>query len=479
LAELTAVRRRPAPARLRAPALVGIASAGVAVAATTSLEHPILLRPLLALFLAALLAVTAWQKPDLGIVLALAFLVVMGLLRRLLIPAAGWTSYDPLLLVIPVVAVVVFIRLQRQHRRPLLDDGLSRLVLALLLLTLLESVNPLSGSLVANLAGLLFLAAPLVWFFIGRQIMDRRLVTLVLGSAIVLGVCNAAYGMVQAVGAMPSWDVAWLQTGGYTALRVGNDLKPFGTFTSSAEYAAYLAVALVLAVALAINGRRLALTVLPILAVGLFLDSTRGVVALAVLAVIVMFALRMRRASGALAIGALAVAVAGATVLLLGPTIEQLAIDSGSPLVVHETAGLLHPFDPNQSTLGLHLQRIGDGLGKALANPLGLGTGASNLAGAKLGATVTGTEVDVSNAFVNLGLIGGALFVAVVVTGLGRLVAGYRRTPDPYLAGVLGLAIVTLGQWLGSGGQYAVAPLLWLALGWATRARSRVQAEWS
>ena len=33
----------------------------------------------------------------------------------------------------------------------------------------------------------------------------------------------------------------------------------------------------------------------------------------------------------------------------------------------------------------------------------------------------------------------------------------------------MGLLVITLGQWL-NGGYYALAPLLWLLIGWANRA---------
>jgi hypothetical protein len=42
------------------------------------------------------------------------------------------------------------------------------------------------------------------------------------------------------------------------------------------------------------------------------------------------------------------------------------------------------------------------------------------------------------------------------------------HTRDRAALAVMGLLVVTLGQWL-NGGYYAISPLLWLLVGWSNR----------
>ena len=77
-----------------------------------------------------------------------------------------------------------------------------------------------------------------------------------------------------------------------------------------------------------------------------------------------------------------------------------------------------------------------------------------------------GTEFDPSNAAVAFGFVGLLLYLIVLWRGLGTVyrLAALRR--DPLSIAVLGVAGVTLFQWL-NGDLYSVAWLFWLTLGWA------------
>jgi hypothetical protein len=280
----------------------------------------------------------------------------------------------------------------------------------------------------------------------------------------------AVYGLGQSVFGLLPWDRSWVNVAGYTALHVGNSLRPFGTFSSNAEYAAYLAIAIVVAVAMAFGRRRVAVMAVPILAVAVLVASIREVVIATLIAIAVMLGLK--------AIGdwprlALILAGIGGLVVALwtfGPVIETGARAAGNPLLVHQVGGLLHPFDPDQSTLPLHWDRIVAGLSSAVDHPLGSGTAVTTLAASKLGAQAVPTDVDVANVFVSLGIPGGGLYVAMLVAIAWKTLALYRATRQVVVLGVVGVLIVTLGQWL-NGGEYAVAPLVWFLVGWIT-------AEW-
>jgi hypothetical protein len=462
-------RTRPAPIRVLGLAIVVAAALAVVAAglATEVLQNPELHRELIAGLVAMTLIVIASRKPQAGALLAFSFLILLALIRRLLTPIAGWTSFDPLLLVGPVVAIFFLIGLFVVQKRAIAPDRLSKLVLAVLIITFAESLNPVGGKFPIGLVGLIFLAAPLFWFFIGREIADRRMVGRLLVSIVIAAVAIAIYGIWQTSVGLPSWDVTWVNLNGYSALQVGK-IRAFATFSSSAEYATFLAIALAVAISVFMYRRRsafLALLVGPLLAWALFIESSRGIVVLAVLSLAVLAALRLRDDAFVAVIALLGVIGAYLALLMFGSALESKAFSSGDPLVIHQVSGLLHPFDPTKSTVPQHWSEIAAALKESMQYPLGVGTVATNIVGARSGVHLAGTEVDFLDEFIELGLIGGTLFALVIVSVLRRVVALYLQTSDLVVFALVGLLVVTLGQWL-NGGYYAVAPLIWFLIGW-------------
>jgi hypothetical protein len=473
-------------ARLRSTAIPAdliaamLGSGALAVGVFAILQNGAWARPVAALLIGGALIYLALRYPQAAILATFAFLPLLGLIRRLLIPVAGWTSTDPLLLVAPLVGVVLLQRAIVRKERVASPDLLAKLVLALLLITLLEAANPVAGSVGAGLTGLLFLAAPMLWFFVGREVAQNATILKLEWGVIVIAVAAALYGLTQILVGLPPWDGAWLRQAGYSGLVVFTDagpataVRPFATFTGSAEYATFLSMALALCVALALQRRLLALAAVPVLAPALFLTSQRGAVAILGLTIVVLVAVWMRHPlAGVATIGAVMVSLLLAMQLV--QPLADAASSSSNPLVAHQLGGLLQPLDAQHSSLPQHVERIVDGLKWSVQNPLGAGTAATNLAGAKLSGLNFTTEIDLSDVFISLGLLGGVLFLAVVVGVLVRAVTTFRLARETVVFGLTAVLIVTLGQWL-NGGQYAVAPLVWLLAGWVT-AQVRVDHE--
>jgi cell division protein FtsW (lipid II flippase) len=198
--------------------------------------------------------------------------------------------------------------------------------------------------------------------------------------------------------------------------------------------------------------------------------------ALTLIAVIVLLALWARNGRLAPLIIVLGVGAILAASELSGPALDRTAERSSNPLVSHQVGGLLHPLDSEQSTLLVHWKNFKSGVTAGFSNPLGRGTGASTLAADKLGGEAgTRTDLDLSDSFVSLGLVGGLLFIAILALTFHRVVSLYRARGDPAVLAVAGLLVVTLGQWL-NGGHYALAPLTWFFIGWTTR-RSAPEQE--
>jgi hypothetical protein len=304
---------------------------------------------------------------------------------------------------------------------------------------------------------------------IGRELADRRTVVILIYAVIVAAIVTSAYGLWQTEVSLPSWDASWVDVSGYAALHVGNKIRAFGTFSSAAEYAAYASIGLVFAYAFVLYRRALPILAIPFLAVALFLASGRGVMALTLIAVIILTALRFRSTGGMLLITVVGVGALFAASALFGPALDRAAGRSSNPLVSHQVGGLLHPLDPDKSTLLTHWDQFKSGVSAGFTDPLGKGTGATSIAATKIGGVKgAGTEVDISDAFVSLGLLGGLLFAVILVVTFRRVTSLYAVRNDPALLAVTGLLVVTLGQWL-NGGYYAVAPLTWFLIGWATR----------
>jgi hypothetical protein len=440
-----------------------------ALAAGLCAVSPTSVRYVFALLVALNLGVVGMVRPRAGVMLTLLFLAVLGTVRRLLIPAAGWTAFDPLLLVGPMVALLLLGRSLFAGTLAA-PDLLSRLLLALVGLTVLEVLNPAGSGVVANAIGLLFAAAPLLWFFAGQAIADRPLVARLLpGLAVVAGLV-AAYGLVQTWFGLPSWDQQWVAVTGYASLRVGQTVRAFGTFPSAAEYAAFLGAGAVVSLAWVTRRRLAVLLLVPLLAVALFLESSRGILLFTGFAVLVAASLRTgrgRRAWAVLLTTLVVVLVAGR---FAAPAAES-ADTGGNALVAHQLQGLADPLNPDKSTLVLHWSLIVQGMADSLRTPLGLGPAATNLAGSRVAGAAgsSGAEVDVVNEFTGIGVLGGVLLLAVVAVTLSRAARLALRLRDPVYVALAGVLIVTLGQWL-NGGFYAMSALVWLLAGAANRA---------
>jgi hypothetical protein len=458
--------------RRASSALTALATvAGSILLAWITVSHPEWNRFLLAVVVGVSLLALAVRWPREAAVCTLIFLPFLALLRRLLISSAGWTAYDPLLLVAPLVALVLIGRLLIVERRPLGGDTVSNLVLGLLALAVLQVFNPLGSGPLAGLAGLLYLAVPLLWFLIGRELADRRAILFLVYAAVAIAVAEGIYGLVQTESGLPAWDQRWVDTTGYEALYIGEDqIRAFGTFPSAAEYAAFVGVGLVFAVAMTLHRRALLVLTVPFLAVALFLTSGRAVLVLAILGVLGVLSLRTGMRGRAAMVLVLGVAAVFAVAILFGPALDRAAGRSDSPNVSRQLGGLLHPLDPERSTLIGHFDLVTKGIEDGVSQPLGRGTAATNLAGTRFGSSTTSTEIDLSDVFVSLGLLGGVLFLPLIFLTFQRVIRRYLTGHDPALLAVLGMLVVTLGQWL-NGAHYTLASLTWFVIGWATRER--------
>lgn len=214
-----------------------------------------------------------------------------------------------------------------------------------------------------------------------------------------------------------------------------------------------------------------AATALGVLGWALAVASVRGALVIIPVALGVTFATSRGFGVARTALAALsALFILGFLVTRLQP--PDTTASGASALVGRSVSGLSDPLDPKVSTLPAHIDALRQGFVEAARNPLGSGVGVVTIAADKYGSTNASTDVDPSNVAVALGIPGLLAYAAVVILALGLAFRNARRSQDFLTLATLGIALVTLLQWL-NGGNYAVAPLPWLLLGWLDTRSSR------
>ena len=447
-----------------------VTSVGVA----TSL--PATVRAAVALPAVALLVAMCLTSPRRSIILLMAWLGIMGTVRRLLLPSDGPGDSDPLLLVAPVVLALLLVVATR-HGAFSEQSRLSKSVLLLGGLVVAAALNPLQGSIAIGAAGLLFVLVPTLWFWVGRALIDDELLTRILRVIAFISLGAAAYGLFQVYVGLPSWDRHWVETKGYVSLNVAEGaVRPFASFSSSSEYVGLLTVGTIL---WALRLRKATQTLPAVAALGILgwaltVASVRGALVVVPIALGMTFAASRGFGVGRIALfGIAALFVLGFVVTRFDP--GQVGGARTSALVSRSVSGLSDPFNPEVSTLPVHIEALVSGLRQAFQNPLGRGVGVVTIAADKFGADNASTDVDPSNVAVAMGIPGLLVYGAVIYFAL-RLAFGQARRERRFLTlAALGIALVTLLQWL-NGGSYAVAPLPWLVLGWLDARSGVVQS---
>ncbi len=455
----------------RTLAPVGIALIAVYVGGAI-VQRPDQIRMVVAGLVGVCAIIGAIQWPRRAVIATLVLLPFLALARRLLLELTPWQSTDPLLLVAPAVAGVIIVRLFILERRELVPDRISQLVLVVAAISVLQVANPRGGGLGAGAAALLYTVAPLLWFFVGRELATRALLRVVFTASVASGCLIAVYGLRQTWNGLPSWDATWVAVTGYGALDVEGVIRAFGTFPSGAEYATFLAIGIVVAICFALKGRPYLLPAVPLLAVALFYESSRGIIVTTVATLVVVLAASTGNARRAVVMGSVCILAVGGSYLVSRDTLQARAQSSSDPLVSHQLGGLADPLNKDESTATTHVSMITNGFKSGITDPFGHGIASITLAGATINGANSSTEVDISNAFVGLGTLGGLAYLALVLLILRAALITAVERRDPVSLAILGILVLCVGQWW-NGAYYAVSPLIWVAAGFLVADRRR------
>ena len=440
-----------------------------------------LLRIAFVLALAVAMIIPAIEQPQKAMYLLFCILPFLGLVRRLFVPVAGYSSFDPLLLISSAVTLVIFATLILTKRANMGGTPLSMMVFFLLLIGLVQVFNPSQESILVGLTGIMFILIPMMCFFIGRSVADEKLIARMQRIIIGVGFLAALYGMYQVLVGYPGFEKAYIARAGFGGLYVGGAIRPFSTFVNPLEYATYLGFAVSTAAAFFLYKRQMqkfwVLGALALIAYSGYLIGSRGFIYGSGAAVLVIIGMRAKNAFMAMLIMATLV---GGIVLWTsstsGENVKPADETAAAQLKARNEPAIKDPFDEKRSTLRAHYRGVKEGLIFAFTErPFGLGTGAVTRGGSKFGAgTSQSTELDISDATIAFGVIGGLLYIAIMLRTWWQLYMLRRMTNGPMWPAIAGMSIAAFGQWL-NGGNYAVAPLIWFMIGASDLAYQRLR----
>jgi hypothetical protein len=439
--------------------------------ALVALPLPFLLRfdqshVVTAALLGALLVGLSLYSRRCGIIATLVYLLFLGDYRRLVGFLEGYASSDPLLLVAPVAAGALFCCALFEGRLSM-RGPLAKLLAALMLLMIAGMFNPLQGGLQVGFAGALFYLVPLLWFWIARAYATHELIELLSFRVLLaIGLLATVWGLYQTYFGLLPFEQAWVEHGGYGALYISDDvIRAIGFFNSSAEYQRFLLVTAMTLLAAWLTRRSKLALALPVVLVALFLAAARGPIVMFTGAAVVVWAITSRSTlawSGRFVVAAVALfGVLVAALMFLDTMAFGERVDV---LVDRQVAGLLDPTNEEASTAQGHLQMIVDGVVAGVTMPAGQGLGITTIAAAKFGEGTLNAEVDFANVMLALGIIGGVLYLAVIVTVLRTAIAWWKAERAAIALVTVGVVFVTFGGWL-IGAEYAMAALVWFFIG--------------
>ncbi|MEX0741533.1 MAG: hypothetical protein WD079_01965, partial [Phycisphaeraceae bacterium] len=244
----------------------------------------------------SLITLLALRRPRLAVLAVLTYLPLMGEIRRLLLYLEPWTGMDPLNLVGPAVAGLLTVQVFAGRQQVPLTTN-ARMVLGLMVLMGLQVFNPLQGSPVVGMAGVMFYLVPLAWFWIGRTFIEQwRLERLLICLVVPLGVFTASMGLYQILFGFLPHQQQWIDESAYSAVWISyGKARAFSTFASGQEFAAFLHLASITCAALAMIRRNPTwLLPIPLLVGGIFVQGSRGPMVMLIVAFALVWAVQAR-----------------------------------------------------------------------------------------------------------------------------------------------------------------------------------------
>jgi uncharacterized membrane protein YhaH (DUF805 family) len=152
-------------------------------------------------------------------------------------------------------------------------------------------------------------------------------------------------------------------------------------------------------------------------------------------------------------------------------TVSQQVGHERASHILNRQAQLLPSGNKNGGTVAVHGNLFYLGLKWGFEQPLGRGIGSTTQAGAKFGDGGGSTEKDLTDMFVAGGVIGGFLYLAVVLTTAVTAVRFWHAERSIIALAIVGILAFMGLSWLKPG-HYCLTPLVWLTIGALDRLRT-------
>lgn len=396
------------------------------------------------------------------------YLALMGLIRRALIPIAGWSSFDPLLILGPSITVVIALSLFWENKKVYImgSSKPDKLMLTLFVIGCVQIVNPLSGGLTSGLIGSMYIIIPWLWYFVAFYKFNSANIRTIFNVIEIVGTAIALYGLYQTFYGILPFEEKWVDITGYAALYLAEDtVRAIGTFPSAQEFVFFTMMTFMIGVTRLIMTKKyfVHLPVVLISLLSIFFASSRTIIFFMAVAVFIVLVLSKKTILARLTTSIFSLLLFY-TIWTSLPILNPAWFGAAEPAVTHMVEGLIDPLAEDQTGLG-HIERFVDGMKSIFINPIGHGI-ASITKAADKGSSIEAmsTEIDVSNMIVALGA-GGVVYILVILITLIKATLLIIKKRSIEMVTILGILIGSLGQWL-NGGFYLVPIIIWILVGY-------------
>ncbi|MFA9558190.1 hypothetical protein ACERII_12845 [Evansella sp. AB-rgal1] len=431
----------------------------------------------LSLFLVMLGLALYYRERIIGLMIV--YLAFMGFFRRALIPIAGWSGFDPLLIIGPGLTVILALLLlwERKNNPSIMKESPDKLMNILFVFGCFQVLNPLSGGPVAGLIASMYILVPWLWFYLAFYKFNRSSIKSMMNIIQVIGTVIAVYGIYQTFFGILPFEMAWVNISGYAALYLAEDtVRAFGTFASAQEFVYFIMLTCMIAFARIFTDENkfmhISISVLTFSAV--FFGGSRTIIFFMFAAMLVILMLVSRNIIGRIIITSFSI-LAMSLLWFILPRINPAWFGVAEPIIEHVVAGLTDPLSEELTGIG-HLERFADGMMSIFSNPIGYGIASITKAADKLsGSTAMSTEVDISNMIVALG-VGGIIYSLVIFFTIYKTITLVNITKRMEYLAVLAVFVGSLGQWI-NGGFYLVPIIIWAFAGWIHKEYKEVRGD--
>ncbi|MDI6840239.1 MAG: hypothetical protein QMD71_05260 [bacterium] len=410
-----------------------------------------------------------------GVISILLYLPFMAFIRRYIYQFNPYIGLDPILIVYDAFVLFMLSYFLIFENTKLYSyfkkSKLVRCVTLLLFLFIFQIFNPIQGNIFVGLGGIKFHIIPLLFFYFGLFFQNGREET-IWRIILIVGTLVAIYGIYQVYFGFTGFEEYWIQHGGYVALKIGEHMRPFSTFSNNQEYSLYLLISGIFAIGYMFIKKPFNLFMLApfgTMFFALLVIAARGSVFAILFGIALFFALGTKNFQKTVVLSLICIVI---YVVIAWATSVPCIIEGPVPvgkiktLLAHLFAGIFDPFGKG-STLLAHLIQYVYALQFAFfSNPFGTGLGAATLATMKFGGTVD-IEGYIPALIMSSGLLSITLFILIIYYTIKIAFYLYRKKGDPVYRAIVSIMVITFIA--GDLTLYSVGPIIWFIIGWVAK----------